>query len=477
MFNLLADRFIRTSLGILNLPEVLAALSGNEDIEFNNLRPHHSHSWHAFLTQLGAIAIEKDAGRFPTDPKIWTRHLLSLVDGDVEAWSLVREETTKPAFMQPAFLDNVKKFNTTIETADGLDILVTSKNFDVKRAAAWNATPDMWLYGLVIKQTMDGVLGRGYFGIARMNKGFGNRPCVSIAADTRWATRFRRDTRVWLEERKNLIEKYKYRAEHHPLLWMIPWTGNTSLQLQDLHPFFIEICRRLRLVIESDRIVAKTTPSATSRIDLVEHTGDTGDIWTPVNEGRSLTVTGKGFHIRQIHALLFSEDSWQRNAALNLREEDGENPVFILKALARGQGKTEGYHERFIPIPRNRVGSPEIANRSKLQITLASAVAVKILKPSLLALASGNSDSDRKSTAANRWLGYFDDAVEEIFFPHLLSWDLENGESRWKTILIKTAKEGFERAVQEMPLKNSQRYRCIALGENTFAIRQKMVFG
>ena len=62
MFNILTESLIRmdsSSGGRLqsSLPEVYAALMADEVEAFPALRPHQRHAWHAFLVQLGALAI------------------------------------------------------------------------------------------------------------------------------------------------------------------------------------------------------------------------------------------------------------------------------------------------------------------------------------------------------------------------------------------------------------------------------------
>ena len=65
--NILEDPIIRfsTSTGPTvhaSLPAVVAALIRDEVDAFPALRPHQRHAWHAFLAQLGALAIRRLLG-------------------------------------------------------------------------------------------------------------------------------------------------------------------------------------------------------------------------------------------------------------------------------------------------------------------------------------------------------------------------------------------------------------------------------
>ena len=65
MYNLLSEPLIRyrQSSGATlhaSLPEVYAALIADAVEAFPVLRPHQRHAWHAFLVQLGAMAMHRD---------------------------------------------------------------------------------------------------------------------------------------------------------------------------------------------------------------------------------------------------------------------------------------------------------------------------------------------------------------------------------------------------------------------------------
>ena len=235
----------------LSLPQVLARLGRGEDVEFPRLRPHQHHAWHALLVQLAALAAHRRGGRdVDLDEETWRRALLDLADeAGSTAWHLVVEDPALPAFLQtPAPEKTLAPYGKTFPTPDSLDVLVTTKNHDYKSPKMTSAAPEHWCYALASVQTMDGYIGRGNYGIARMNGGLSNRPCLTMTPGLGWAERFHRDVHTWLDARPDLVgEVYGYR-EHggHELLWLLAWDGEKTFKLpvRECDPFFIEVCRR-----------------------------------------------------------------------------------------------------------------------------------------------------------------------------------------------------------------------------------------
>ena len=71
--------------------------------------------------------------------------------------------------------------------------------------------------------------------------------------------RWRRDLNALLESRIDIIQQNGLDEEGIGLIWPIPWDGNKSLTFSALDPFYLEICRRIRLIQEGSRIIARAT--------------------------------------------------------------------------------------------------------------------------------------------------------------------------------------------------------------------------
>ena len=189
MHNLLTDPLLRARLSdgtveALSLPEVYEVLAADRVDSFPALRPHQRHAWHAFLAQLGALALYR-AGRGtpPESAKEWGSLIRGLTTdfGDDDPWRLIVEDPAQPAFMQCSTPKGLGDHRRRVIAPDDLDILVTAKNHDLKRTIAIEAMPEDWIFALIDLQTMAGFFGAGNYGIARMNGGYSTRPCLGLA--------------------------------------------------------------------------------------------------------------------------------------------------------------------------------------------------------------------------------------------------------------------------------------------------------
>ena len=283
-----------------SLPEIYAALVADRVESFPALRPHQRHAWHAFLVQLGAMAMHQ-AGRSepPETAEAWARVIRGLTPDypEDEPWQLVVEDITKPAFMQPpaSSSDKLTDYKVRVDAPDELDMLVTSKNHDLKTAVAYRAAVDDWLFALITLQTTEGFGGRSNYGVSRMPSGYGNRPAFSFAPSPRPGSHFRHDLVTLLNNREVLLDEYPMTDSGIGLLWVVPWDGAKSekLQVSQLEPFYIEICRRIRLWWTKGKLSALRANSDDRRI--VDTKGLVGDPWMPVGNNTNPKGTPPAF--------------------------------------------------------------------------------------------------------------------------------------------------------------------------------------
>ena len=108
----------------------------------------------------------------------------------------------------------MKDYKPKAATPDALDVLQTAKNHDVKAARGDRNEAEAWCFALLTLQSQIGFLGAGNQGVARMNGGFGSRPCVAWQQHRRPGARLLRDIPVLLRHRKALLaEPYPYLAD------------------------------------------------------------------------------------------------------------------------------------------------------------------------------------------------------------------------------------------------------------------------
>jgi hypothetical protein len=172
-----------------------------------------------------------------------------------------------------------------------------------------------------------------------------------------------RDLKRLIALRDNVLENNTvFDQDGLALVWLRPWNGACSLQPMELDPYFIEICRRVRLISHAGRLSALAAGSEVARIIFGEDAkGLTGDPWTPIEikdgEAKALKVDARGFSYKRLSDILFEKGF--RHASLQQvgrNDPQGCSYLLVCRALARGQGKTEGLHERRIVVPPKAVG-------------------------------------------------------------------------------------------------------------------------
>lgn len=485
MLNLLDDALISTQAGRLALPGLLAALARGEVRRWSALRPHQRPAWHMFLVQLAALALHRAGlGAPPESEAEWRDLLLALTAGDAQPWALTGPEDS-PAFLQPPAPSGLAW--TPVETPDGLDMLISARNHDLKQLIAREAAAEDWIFALVSTQTMEGYGGRGNFGVARMNGGSSSRPLLGLAPagpdgsgpdPSSW---WRRDvTRLIVLRRENL-EVAPGRPGGRALLWTLDWPEGRQLALADLDSWAIEVCRRIRLTEAQGRIAARRATSAEARIAAKAAKGVTGDPWTPVTTEaapKSLTLGEGDFTYEKLCELMFSEKWLPPPLALPGPGEGAS--LLVAEALSRGNSKTDGFKSRVVPVPEraNRFfGGPRAGEVAKAQMA-EIAVFDEALRNALALTAAGGDIEKvgRKHYArSNPARGRFDRAADARFFPAL--WErlgAENaaGRDAAKTAflrdLLAAAREELEAALPSVPCPATLRPRALTRARRAF---------
>ena len=369
MYNLLEDPVvtIRTNNGLetLALPGVYTALVGDRTEDFPRLRPHQSHPWYAALCQLGTIAmVNAGISDPPRDEGAW-RGMLRALTADFlndEPWHLTWPDITQPAFMQPAASSDDKRgnYNSTFETPDTLDVLVSSKRHDIKGGVMRSPRPEHWLYALVTQQTGDNSAGAGstMHGVSRIANQAGNRHGFSLAPSMRPGRRFVRDVSILVEEHWNTNVSGS-------LLWLLPWNGSAAESIpfdaMNAPTLYVEICRRIRLDMHDGRILATRASTRGPRIDAKALNGLTGDPWCieEREQARAVTITRRGGEFQYGRIARYLDTTEHRLPILAQYHANYDTPEahLVAYALTKSQGKTEGLYGRDINMSRGRRGS------------------------------------------------------------------------------------------------------------------------
>lgn len=477
--DLLREPLIRTDAGWHSLPGLLAAMARGEVQGFTALRPHQRPAWHMFLVQLSVLALDAAGHRdLPQDQDTWRDALRALTPGfpDDEPWHLIVRDRTRPGFLQPADPGGLKWSNVT--TPDALDMLITSRNHDLKSAIARQAAPQDWVFALVSLQTMEGFGGSGNYGVARMNGGFSSRVLLGLAPargrsvqvdlSAWWA----RDVACLLDERTENRSK--------ALIWQLPWPEGHSLNLATLDPLFIEVCRRIRLTAADDRIECERSTSSSARIAGKEAKGNIGDPWAPVHlsEGTSLTLGEQDWNHEVLFRLLFKNPpEWTVPALARRHASEAIAPMLLIaEAVGRGQSRTDGFKSRIVPVPIGMVryifgerpqaiapgvmadiAGVDLALRNGLATVAAGGQREKVGKPHYARTQSARESLRRQA--------------DHMFFPELWARLNETSEAGLTPIrcgflerLARIAREEFARALPAIPCTSLMRPRAEARG-------------
>lgn len=410
------------------LPGLLATMARGEAADLVRLRPHQRPAWHMFLVQLAALALDHGGKDGPPDSDdAWCDLLRGLTaeHPDDAAWMLIGDDAEKPAFLQPPDPGGLKW--TPVETADALDMTITARNHDLKQTIAWGGEAEDWVFALVSLQTMEGYGGAGNNGIARMNGGSSSRPMLGLcpmepggAIDpSAW---WWRDVRRLLAARKAGHDPVVGTPRGPALIWCLPWPEGHALPAPDLDPWFIEICRRVRLVDGPGGISAKRATSKGARIDGKPFNGVLGDPWCPVTADgtKALTLGGGRFDYKKLHELMGPD--WRLPLLAQPRDEG--DMLLIAEAFSRGNSKTEGFRSRVLPVPGDiqswfRTDTVGVISRSQID-DVAKADAALRNGLAVMAASGDGGDLMKEHYAQSRPArADFDAAVDAIFFDHL----------------------------------------------------------
>jgi CRISPR system Cascade subunit CasA len=446
-WNLLTQPLLHVlPIGWVSLPGVLECLARDGVDSFPALRLHQAPAWHMFLVQLAALALHRTgANQLPHTELEWAQALRGLTPDfpDDEPWSLVVDDWNMPAFLQPPVPVGVT-LKTEVSTPDSLDLLITSRNHDLKQKVARQADAQDWALAMVSLQTGEGYGGAGNHGIVRMNGGSSSRSMLGLAPLSIHQSKanilrpglwFRRDVEVLLATREAQWNEQAFRQYPRTgglgLTWLASWEEGDQLELANLDLWFIEVCRRVRIKTGDGHLSGRSGNSTSPRILGKEFKGAIGDPWAPVHvtEDKSFTLAGRSFDYSTLVEILFSGD-WEMPILARPTKLDTfqETMVLIAEALSRGNSKTEGFKSRLLPIGGRISHALTLDAKRKELHELAKAQVDEIekfdkaLRVALaLAASGGKPDSVRKEHYAfcGTASSCFDRAADEIFFDHL----------------------------------------------------------
>ena len=493
MHDLLNDPLIgvRTAQGSqhLNLPELLAALSAGQVDAYTGLRAHQADPWHVFVVQLAAsIQARFPTDALPTDADYWREGLLDLADGIPEAWQLVVEDVTKPAFMQHPYCQKAS-YKPCAYAPDEFDVLFTSKSHDVKPARVASNEMEAWLYALVTRQTISPYGGgQGKLnGIARMNSGSGSRPFVAWVRKLHPSKRFQCETNELCRLREIIVNApYGYSDRAVVLTWVYPWNSEKhQFFLSELEPWFIESARLIRLKNDESKkgFFALQAGTKARQIGPKEpHKGDIGDPWIPITkEGTALTITSPGFTPERLCKLIFKDGIHESAGLMMASYLSDSNSWLVASVLSGGNCKTNGFYRIELPVPAKirrsllqKVSRDTLAHLAQDLLSDADGVQ-QALATALTVLSEGGPDKADFKRVEAAWIDAaradFAKTWEQRYFPALWRGADEPHDTvrrDWQQLLVDIGQNLLDQAATQLPLPVNRYWRAVTRAESVW---------
>lgn len=372
----------------VNLPQLMYWLCQKDSINLPKLSEINRSAFISFVSYLMALCVLElghTSSEISTPEHLetiseddWRKALRSLVGIHADtAFDLIVADTTKPAFLQPATdlpLQRQDQKDTPILTPDDLTVLVTSKNWIVKRSKSDATDLEQWLYAIIMIQMSADYLG-SWFNTIKMTTGEASRVYVHIVKDLTMNTLVVSNVGCLLRQQDEITKSigFSVAKDSHKLLWLIQRNKATQISLKDCHAFFIDCPRTYRFEKASNGVVAVlgvSNKAGQIRIPLLFEElktarGVVGDVNTPIKKitrkgkGKSeqetyfeaLVMNERGFHARLLLDILENQKIKSPMITDFMSRSDGfESGFLYCSALAGGKGKTHGFHTRVLAL-------------------------------------------------------------------------------------------------------------------------------
>ena len=493
----------------VSLPALLALLADGADLNFLALRPHQQPAWHAFLVTLAFHCLEA-AGttELPADADGWRALMRGLTPEfpNDEPWCLVVDDWAQPAFLQsPCALEQHGDYKRQ-QSVQEIDLLITSKNHDEKlgkihRPAAVDA--DAVMYALVSLQGFAAYGGRRLYNTMRMNGSSSSRPQFRLVFDRGVGAEFLRDLKallahapsMWQDAAETRLDIGTRNAQR--LLWLPAW-GDQPLSLRDVHPWCLEVTRRIRLGVEGGRLHSFVAGSANARVNAKDRAGLVLDPWVPINrkeaEPKALTVAQDSFSYSKLAPMLFDPKQFELPALAQPSADElrcASDATLVAQVTVGGNCTTDGVIRREVPMPmpvmRRRAASAHaLAMRSQSFIDTAASMQRDVLRRALVQFFDGSDKPNWKSKeaegAVKPWTAMFEHRVDDTFYARLFEsvsndWLDAQAQTAWFAVLKPMAEDIFLAAVEAMPCAAASRLMARGRAQRSFDSALRKHFG
>lgn len=465
----------------VTLPKVLEHLSHERDVSFLRERWHHRLSNHITFALLGMVILERSGQQnVAQNESFWRKGCDQLANGERSAWALYCDDPTKPAYGQPPMRAKIKnqedeETGKKIVTPDGLDVITTSNGHGTQDKLMSNPEPEDWFYAI---NSMQNQIGMASYRYPASSRGRSSRIRIECTNDMTTGGQFAHSVRVGLREDvfEHLLATYGYREKGTVLTWL-PDISEREIPASELHPYFLDFARWVRIHKEADRLYAWMQVTEPVRLEVRSATGDP---WAPTEVTNiqskeatpplTMSVTERnkdGFTYRFISEAVFgtpfqAEKAKKKSFAINPMVDkgiDASKPCYLLlQGIIRDSKKSGvsfGYHERVVQIGGPWPGIISSNEDMIREHVLGQIVAVRngrqVLEETLLKMFRSAGNPQTRRLEMRNWfadaLRTFEETIDEHFFEALFKRDPTSTDFRaWTNFVFETVVKSANKA-------------------------------
>ncbi len=499
--NLLTDPLIPvvTALGreYRSLPALLAGLGDDSVRRIDGLQRHQEDAFYVFLCYLAGAVLAREGDWNPVRGEDFWRERLRALAGEAgdDAWRLVVDDLTRPAFMQPpqpSVAQGEAKWSAFIEAADVIDGTELAKNHDVKRSRATHAKPYEWIYALVSGHfnagySKGGKSGFYYPSIKAQKNRIGRvyvRPIIANDIAATWRVIVSALDR-WMAES---ADTRLFNVGGIVLTWLQDWERK-PFNVGEISPFFIETTRMVRLQqLSKDHLVACMRPTKSEPfVAQKQLQGGVPDPFIPVDaDHKAIAAKAGRWPVEQMYRVVFEKEgvTWPLLGCLFDKKTINGEIRISFASMARSKKGTEGYVTSNVIIPSQRArfffsGShkEKLAKLGKEALDAANRMQKSVLYPALVKLVESAPSIERNPRDVEKlWINKitrrYDLLWSDLYFRWLMEvsipLNISSERIKWIVILRDLAEKCLEKAEKELPERSSKRWRARSIARSTF---------
>lgn len=482
----LFDVVVNGTLGRLTLPDVVARLLDARLTELRGVSAIQRQFVWRLLVRCAAFAARGGSPDALTADVV--RDRLAEATPDREAWSLYRADGGAAFLQVPVATDSPEASGYKLEDLSRLTVIPGGKNHEFKRGVAARLSPSDALYALVEYQ-FGSIFTKANYASQIMGSATGKGSGSPFMAPW-WPSlgaSFRAHVSASLEHSAYVRDVLGLTGDVWAL-WTLPWMGQKDgMPGVRLAPNFIPVARRVRLDAPSSAGQFERLWFSSSKGPRVaDHTmgSGLGDPFTPfvVRDAHVKVrgVMGTGFDYREVARLLLGAPIEPRGSnsfavAYAARASIEEILPVLMEGVAFDQGKTIGFHQRFMELPRLSVLDPE-PHALLLDAMLTDAKSSESALTAAARVWMSGSAKPKKGdrSRVDHCRSFLTNRIDKLFFTEIASLmrnatelgTIDDAQGQWRSSLETAARSALDEVMASTPVPIARRFARAADAED-----------